>query len=248
MKRNYSLTVAIPAYNEAEALPGVLAGALKIAPLYAKNFEILVVDDGSVDATGKIADAAARKNRHVRVVHHPKNQGFSGAIKSCYRQANGEIIFLLPADGQIHMTDLGRFWVKLPQADVVVGHRLNNPEPASRKINSAVFHTLYRMLFGVRLQEISTSILWKKEVLDSLDITAIPRSALIEPEVVYKAWARGYRFAQVGIPYYAREGGTPKGSNPVMIFMTIKELFRLWWQMRVARKNLSTDHESDAKK
>jgi hypothetical protein len=69
-------------------------------------------------------------------------------------------------------------------------------------------------------------------VIDKIDITAIPRSALIEPEVVYKAWAMGFRFTEVPIPYYPRAGGTPKGANPLMIVTTFIELLRLWWQMR----------------
>lgn len=233
MKQPLSLTIAIPAYNEESSLTGVIHDALNIAPLYAKDFEILVVNDGSTDNTQHIIESYAKKNKRITSVFHTKNQGFSGAIKSCYRKAAKDIIFLLPADGQIHAADIKQFWSALDHADVVVGYRISNPEPASRKINSFIFHTLYRTLFGVRLREISTSILWRKKVLDSLDITAIPRSALIEPEVVYKAWSAGWRFAQVPIPYYPRIGGSAKGANPLMMFITLKELIKLWWKMRV---------------
>lgn len=207
--------------------------SLAVAPTLAKSYEILVVDDGSTDKTGSIADTYARQDPHVRVIHHAKNQGFSGAIKSCYKNAAKDLIFLLPADGQIEAGDAQLFLEKADSSDVVVGYRRNNPEPWGRKLNSWVFHTLYRALFGVRLREISTSILWRKKVLDSINITAIPRSALIEPEVVYKAWKKGFRFAQVAIPYYSRKNGKAKGGNPLMILVTIRELFRLWIDNRI---------------
>jgi glycosyltransferase involved in cell wall biosynthesis len=228
----YSLTIAIPAYNEEESLPEVITKAVAAAKTNVPVYEILIVDDGSTDKTGAIADIYAKEHRWVKVVHHPKNQGFSGAIKTCYKKSTKELIFLLPADGQIDASDVKLFLNAVDTADVVVGYREHNPEPLFRRFNSRVFHTLYRMLFGVRLREISTSILWRKTVIDKINITAMPRSALIEPEVVYKAWAMGFRFAQIPIPYYPRSGGSPKGANPLMIAATFIELLRLRYQIR----------------
>lgn len=235
MKKVPSLTIAIPAYNEAGSIEKVVNDALAAAKNLAVDYEILVVDDGSTDGTGALVKKISLISP-ITLISHPKNQGFSGAIKSCYQKATKELVFLLPADGQIHAGDCRLFLTKVNRADAVVGYRKNNPEPWSRRFNSFVFHTVYRTLFGVRLREISTSILWRKKVLDSINITAIPRSALIEPEVVYKAWKQGFRFAQVAIPYYPRTTGKPKGSNPFMICMTLKELFRLWLQQRILKR------------
>lgn len=228
----YSLTIAIPAYNEEESLPQVVLKAIATAKALVSVYEILIVDDGSTDKTGAIADRFAKEHREVKVIHHPKNQGFSGAIKTCYKKSTKELIFLLPADGQIDAADVILFLSAIDNADVVVGYREHNPEPLFRRFNSKVFHTMYRILFGVRLREISTSILWRKTVIDKIDITAMPRSALIEPEVVYKAWAMGFRFAQIPVPYYPRRTGSAKGANPVMIAATFIELLRLRCQMR----------------
>jgi glycosyltransferase involved in cell wall biosynthesis len=179
-----------------------------------------------------LMDRLAHTDRRIVVIHHKKNLGFSGAIKTCYQHASKNLIFLLPADGQVHASDCFIFLEQADNADVVVGYRITNPEPLFRQINSHVFHAAYRLFFGVTLREISTSILWHKKVIDSINITARERSALIEPEVIYKAWKAGWKFAEVPIPYYPREGGTPKGANPIMIFATIKELIRLWWSTR----------------
>jgi glycosyltransferase involved in cell wall biosynthesis len=234
MKRSFrSLTIAIPAYNEEGSVSGVIAGAVAAAKSVTHDYEILIVDDGSTDATGKIARRYAKKNARIRVIRHKRNLGFSGAIQSCYAYAKKELVFLLPGDGQIDARDIVIFLREAENADVVVGYRISNPEPLTRRINSFVFHVLYRVLFSVPLKEISTSILWRKTVLDSINVTAHTRSALIEPEVVYKASRAGFRFAQVPIPYYPRTSGKPKGTNILMILMTLKELLRLWWTLRV---------------
>ncbi|KKS88435.1 MAG: glycosyltransferase [Microgenomates group bacterium GW2011_GWC1_43_11] len=236
MKHSFlSLTIAIPAYNEEGSIGRVIERAMNAGRSLASDYEILVVDDGSTDGTEKIARQFAKKNARITIIRHRHNLGFSGAIKSCYSHASKELIFLLPGDGQIDAQDIAIFLRKAKDADVVVGYRISNPEPLTRRITSYVFHTLFRVLFGVPLKEISTSILWHKSVLDRITITAEGRSALIEPEVVYKAWESGFRFSQVPIPYYPRVTGKPKGTNILMILMTLKELLRLWWTLRIQK-------------
>lgn len=233
MKKVPSLTIAIPAYNEAGSIEHVVKDALFTAKKLAADFEILVVDDGSTDGTGALVSRVP----HITLITHKTNQGFSGAIKSCYTHTSKNLVFLLPGDGQVKPADCALFLKKIDTADVVVGYRKNNPEPWFRRLNSFMFHAMYRALFGVKLKEISTSILWRKKVLDSIHITAIPRSALIEPEVVYKAWSKGFRFTEVAVPYYPRLAGRAKGSNPLMILVTIRELLRLWLQTRILGKS-----------
>lgn len=231
-----SLTIAIPAYNEESSLPAVIKDVLAVGPKVTDSLELLLVNDGSTDKTLHIMKKAALTDKRITVYNHTKNKGFSGAIKSCYRKATSEWIFLAPADGQISMDILPSFIKETSHADVVVGYRTSNPEPLSRKINSFVFHWLFRHLFQVNLKEISTAILWKKSVLDAIDITADDRSALIQPEVIAKAWHKKIHFATVGFSYHTRTGGIPKGGNIIMIIVTLKELIRLKMQITLTKK------------
>lgn len=228
-----SLTVSIPAYNEEKSLPAVIVDVLKYAPLVATKFELLLVNDGSTDNTMSIMKDYAKNHKEISIIEHKQNKGFSGAIKSCYQHAKYEWIFLAPADGQVGMDVLHLFTEKTIHADVVVGYRTTNPEPFSRKLNSFMFHLIYRIIFGINLKEISTAILWKKKVLKQINITALDRSALIQPEVIYKAWKNGARFTDVGFPYHMRTSGIPKGGDPTMIVMTIKEMIRLYKELRI---------------
>ena len=120
MKKVSSLTIAIPAYNEAGSIEKVVTDALAAVKNLAADFEILVVDDGSTDRTGAILSSLAEKSKDIKLIRHPKNQGFSGAIKSCYKQATKDLVFLLPADGQIKAADCALFLEKINRADVVV--------------------------------------------------------------------------------------------------------------------------------
>lgn len=227
-----SLTISIPAFNEEASIRTVINSALLIGPQCSDQFELLLVDDGSTDHTYEIMKDAAKKHTAITIVKHNHNKGFSGAIKSCYKKAQNEWIFLAPADGQVSMDVLPLFINKSKNVDVVVGFRSSNPEPLTRKLNSFVFHMMYRLLFGVTLREISTAMLWRKKILDQIEITALDRSALIQPEVIYKAWKSGAKFTDVGFRYHPRIGGFPKGGDPTMIVVTMKEMIRLYKDMK----------------
>ncbi len=228
-----SLTIAIPAYNEELTLPSIIKEALDIGKISAKKFELLLVDDGSTDTTGRIMDKFSKLHTNITVLHHNKNLGFTGAILSCYKHATNSWVFLAPADGQIHLKDLSLFIEKTKGTDVIIGYRKTRPESLIRKLNSYLFHTLYQALFGMNLKEISTAILWKKDILRKIKITANARSAMIQAEALYKAKALGATFAEVAIPYYARKAGVAHGTDPRMIIQTVKEMLRLWWEMKV---------------
>src|ERR1043165_9581998 len=103
------VTLAMPAYNEAPNLDRVAAEALAALAATGADGELLIVDDGSRDGTGGIADRLALREARVRVVHHDVNRGFSGAMTTALREARGEWVFLVPADGQLDMSELSRF-------------------------------------------------------------------------------------------------------------------------------------------
>src|SRR5438105_4804859 len=99
-----SLTIAIPAFNEESTVSAVVEDALRIGKAVTKNLEVLLVDDGSTDQTRPIMDSLEKSHKKIiRVIHHTKNKGFSGAMKSCYTKSSKEWIFLIPADGQVKM-------------------------------------------------------------------------------------------------------------------------------------------------
>ncbi len=100
-----SFTIAVPAYNEESSLPWVLRHTLKTAPKYVSEFEIVVINDGSTDNTGKIAEAFAKKDPRVRVIHQP-NGGYGKAMLRGITEARKEFVAYMPADGQFLIEDM----------------------------------------------------------------------------------------------------------------------------------------------
>ena len=173
-----------------------------------------------------------RENRSIRTVHHKKNKGFTGAMRTAFKSAEKQLIFLAPADGQFDFSQLGKFTKALPEYDAVVGYRVRNEEGFARKLNSRIFHFLCRYLLNIKLREISSVSLWRREVVQKITVKSEDRSAMFLPEIISKALKKNYKFAEVPIRWYERKGGQPKGGSPMMILKTLKQMFKLWVKVR----------------
>ncbi len=231
-----SLSITIPAFNEETTIAEVYRQAREEAGRITSDYEIVLVDDGSVDGTGRIMDQLRQEDaRHTVVVHHRHNKGFSGAMLSCYRHASKDLIFLGPADGQFDYREVRSFVPAMKGKDMVVAYRLVNNETWYRKINSFLYHRLARKLFAIKLREMSSCIMYRKAVRDSVRITADPFSCLFLLELIYKARGKGYRIGEVPIHFYARRDGVQKGTNVRMMIKTTIEMMRFWFTTRQRR-------------
>ena len=233
-------TIAMPAYDEAANLERVAAEALAALASAGGDGELLIVDDGSRDGTGAIADGLAARDGRVRVVHHAANRGFSGAMTTALRESRGDWIFLAPADGQLDMTELARFLDARVDADIVVGTRRTRPDGAQRAALSRAFHTIANALLPLPLAEFSAAFLFRRALVDAMRIRSRPRSATLLPEVLFRAKTRHARFAQLAIDWRPRLGGRAKGGQLSVAFVTLIELVRLAplvrWDELIARR------------
>lgn len=223
-----SISVVIPAYNEEETVKGVAYEAVQALLRIAKDYELVLVNDGSTDKTGEIINKLARKNSHIRAVHHEINRGFTGAIRTAFASAKKDLVFLAPADGQFDFRELKSFIDAIRGRDAAIAYRVKNEEPFSRKLNSRFFHLLCHVLFGIHFREISTVSMWRRKVLQSIKIESDDRSAMMLPELIYKAMKKQYKFTEVPINWYLRKGGSPKGSGIRMIIKTLEGIAKLW--------------------
>src|SRR5574341_1494583 len=124
-----TISVTIPAFNEEETIERVFHQAKRAVSALSAEYEIVLVDDGSSDKTGQIIDRLKKRYpKHVVAVQHPVNRGFSGAMKSCYKHATKELIFLGPADGQFDYRELPRFVRTMKDRDIVAAYRPYNQE------------------------------------------------------------------------------------------------------------------------
>ena len=227
------VTIALPAYDEVESLERVVVEArAAIAALGLEGeAEILVVDDGSTDGTGVLADRLAAAE--TRAVHHAANRGFSGAMRTCFREARGDWVFLAAADGQTRIAELARFLERSRGADIVVGVRASRSEPLLRKVLSRGFHTMARAVFALPEREFSSAFLFKRSLLDAMPFRSRPRSATLLPEILFRARRRGARLATLEVESRPRLAGRAKGGQLSVAALTFVELLRLGVLLRI---------------
>src|SRR5919202_5237106 len=120
------LSVFFPAYNDSGTIASMVIRAVQAASEVTPDYEIVVVNDGSADATPEIVDELARTYTHVRAVHHAKNRGYGGALQTGFRSATKEFIFYTDGDAQYDPGELAVLWPKMTvDADLVNGYKIS---------------------------------------------------------------------------------------------------------------------------
>ena len=224
------LTFFFPAYNEEENVAETVHRALdEIGPLVDGRIEVLVVDDGSTDRTGPIADALAAADERVRV-HHQANRGYGGALRAGFANARGELIGFSDGDLQFDLAEMDRLLRRLADTrkpvDVVIGYRIKRRDPPHRIFIAKTYNAIVSLGFGLRVRDIDCAMkLFRREVLDGLPLTT--DSPFLSAELLIKLRARGERIAQIGVNHYPRAAGTNTGASFQKILRTFRDLARL---------------------
>jgi glycosyltransferase involved in cell wall biosynthesis len=229
------LSAVIPAYNEAQnlrscvqALEEQLGGVVSPDNGASPGLEILIVNDASLDDTGRLAETLAQEYPSVRAIHHPHNLGIGGAFCTGAAQACGEWVILIPADLALHPSELRRYLEAAPEADVVVGLRSDRSDyTLLRRVVSWVNIRLIQLLFGMRERQFQYISMYRRAVLDQIKIEYW-RSAFFLAEVLIKAKQHGCRLVQVEIRYAPRLKGRPSGAKLWLIVKTVGDILHFW--------------------
>lgn len=225
------ISVFLPSHNEEPNVDRVVRGFLAELPQIAKNYEVIVVNDGSTDKTGAIADQLASENAHVKVVHHPKNRGYGGAVISGIRAATQPYVVLADGDGQFDPKEVASLAAFVPEYDVVVGKRIQRADPLMRRVNGKAWTTLVRILLGIEITDIDCGFkLFKREFLDGMELRA--HGAMISTELMARVAGKGAKIKEVGVQHLPRMAGEQSGANLKVIGRAFKELFALYGELR----------------
>jgi hypothetical protein len=225
-----SLSLVLPAYNEAENIEIVVRQALDVLPLHTDTFEIIPVNDGSRDTTGKIIDRLAAEDRRIRPVHHKANRGYGGALTSGFKASKYDYVMFMDADRQFDIAEIQRLAPFIPTHDTVAGFRMERSDPMHRRIFAEIFNLTVRVLFGVHLRDLDCAFkIFNGDQLRSLNLTT--SGALINAEIQAKLRRQGARLQQVGVPHYPRVAGSATGGSLRVILHAMKETVQLWVRM-----------------
>jgi glycosyltransferase involved in cell wall biosynthesis len=234
-----ALSYFFPAHNEAANLAGLVEEALATLPALAEEFEIVIVDDGSKDATPALADELAAAHPEVRAVHHPVNLGYGAALRSGFAAARFDYLAFTDGDRQFKVADLGRLMEQLQagEADAVVGYRIRRADPLVRTVYARLYRLANRIFFGLTVKDVDCACkLFRRAALEGVAVES--GGAFFSAELLIKLRARGRRIDEVGVPHYPRTAGSPTGAKPQVVFRAVRDFWalrlRLWAAPRKA--------------
>jgi glycosyltransferase involved in cell wall biosynthesis len=223
-----TISAVLPALNEEENIEVAtrrMAEVLGSLPL--KDWEVIIVDDGSTDGTGEIADGlAAEDPTHVRVFHHSPNRGYAEALKTGFTGARHQLIFYTDSDNQFDVREIKNLLPLIEDADIVNGFRIYRFDPLTRLVLSWGFNLIVRIMFRIKVRDIDCAFkLFRREVFDKITIES--KKFFVDAEVLAKARYFGFRTVEIGVRHYPRPAGRST-VRPSHVLSTLRELARIW--------------------
>jgi glycosyltransferase involved in cell wall biosynthesis len=214
----------MPAHNESENLRWLLPHLNEVLPRIAQRFNVIIVDDGSTDGTGPLAETLARELRmELRVVRHEHKSGYGAAVGDGLRAADLEYTAFTDADGQLDVADLALLVPLLKDADLAAGWRMTREDPPFRSVISGVFNRLVLMTLRITVKDVNCALkIVRTDMLRRFVLQS--KSALINAELYWKVQEHGGTFVQVGVPHHPRRMGRRSGGRLIPILRAMKEL------------------------
>jgi glycosyltransferase involved in cell wall biosynthesis len=222
-----SLSLVLPAYNEAAGIGAAIAEADEALAALAGPYEILIVDDGSSDGTADVARAAAQGRPHVRILRHAHNQGYGAALRTGFTAARYERVAFTDADCQFHLADLGSLLSLTDRHAVAVGYRVGRQDPRRRRFFSWGYNLLARTLLGTRVRDCDCALkVFRKDALLQL----LPESTgfFVNAEMLTRARQLHLDVVETGVRHRPRRHGHSKVSLRE-IPRTLATLLPFWW-------------------
>ena len=226
------LSAVVPAYNEVESLPALVAELSAALEATGRTWEMLLVDDGSRDGTGEAMEAQAAREPRIRVLRLERNAGQSAALAAGLVRARGEVVITLDADLQNDPADIPLLLAALANADVVSGVRERRNDPWLRRVSSRVANATRRAVLGDKVTDIGCSLkAYRREALQDLPMFVGAHRFL--PALCA---FRGARLVEVAVHHRARTRGVSKYGMGNRLWRGIHDLIGVsWLKQRLVR-------------
>lgn len=228
-----NLSVFFPLYNEEGSVEDIVEKAVRILNKEKIDYEILLVNDGSTDKTGQIADELSKKNSNIKVINHEKNLGYGEALKSGFYNAKYDTIVYTDGDGQFDFSEVKKFLEKIEDNDLIIGYRIKRQDPFFRILFKKGWKLSLFTFFGLTLKDVDCGFkMIKKSVLKKIPHLESTRGAMINAELAIKTKKAGFKIEQVGVNHYPRISGKPTGASFKVITRSYIDLLKLWWKLK----------------
>jgi glycosyltransferase involved in cell wall biosynthesis len=205
---NLCISIVLPALNEEDNIESLVGQIKNYFKTNSIPHEIIIVDDGSTDQTGSIADRLAGEYEDITVIHHPENQGYGKSLRDGFHAGRHEYLFYTDADLQFKINSLDLFmpYMQKGEADMVVGYRIGRQDPWLRKFLAWGYNKFSSILFSLKVKDIDCAFkLFKKQSYLKLEL--LSNDFLIDTEILTKARTNKFIIEQVGVQHYPRAAG-----------------------------------------
>jgi glycosyltransferase involved in cell wall biosynthesis len=230
------ISLFFPVYKDEATVARVAEKSVALLSEVAQAYEIIIIDDGSPDRAGQVAEEFALKNPCVRVIHHPRNLGYGQALRTGFAAARYEWIAFTDGDDEYEIDDFRKLLRLRDYYDLIITFRYVKRYSGLRVLVSYVYNALLRATFRSPYRDISCGLrLIRKEIIDLLELMST--SPFIGAEIAIKTMLKGYRVGEVGIQTFPRQMGRGSSVSVANILATVSDL------MKVRRTVFSVDYD-----
>lgn len=231
------LSVFLPVYNEKENIESVILSTKEVLEDIASEWELIIVDDGSMDGSSLILEKLSNSEKRIRIITHKSNQGYGASLKSGFYSSKYPWIAFTDSDGQFDFSEIANLIRKQKEtgADLVIGYYKKRQVSTFKILTSKIWEFAVFILFGLKVRDIDCGFkLISKKVLDKIPHLESERGAFVSSELLIKAKKSGFKFTEVPVTHYPRTKGTGTGRNLNVIIRSFVDLIKLYRNLRMS--------------
>lgn len=235
-KKNLSISVFFPCFNDVFTIEKLIDDAYAVLRDIAKDYEVIVVDDGSSDGSRQLLTKLSQKYKKLKLVFHEKNQGYGGALKSGFDAASKDLVFYTDGDGQYDVKELPILLILMTEdVNFINGVKMSRQDPNYRIIIGNIYSLIARWMFWLPVYDVDCDFrLIRKSLVQKVILKN--NSGAICIEMVKEAQRAGAKFRQVSVHHYSRQWGQSQFFRFNRLFPTFREVILLWLKLMIVDK------------
>lgn len=229
--KKYSISAFFPACNDEGSIGHIVHTTARLLPNLADDYEIVVVNDGSVDGTGDLLRDLALQYPFLKVIHHDANQGYGAALIRGFAHCTKDLIFYTDGDGQYDVEEMPRLLEAFgEEVDLVNGYKIRRSDPLMRIVLGRIYQHLMRTLFRLKIKDVDCDFrLFRRSLLAGAPLSC--KSGVICVEMIKRFQNRGCRMIEIPVHHYPRRHGRSQFFRFRHLRRVCGQLFTAWWKL-----------------
>jgi len=234
------LSVFFPCYNEEKNIKNTVSKTIPVLKEIAKKWEIILINDGSKDDTGKVLEQIKKQysKEDIKIITHNPNRGYGGALKSGLYNSKYQWIAFTDSDGQFDFAEITNLIKKQQEtkADLIAGYYIARQVSKMAILTSKIWELIIFVLFGLKVTDIDCAFkLINKKIIDTIPKLESKNGAFISSEFLIKTKRAGFKIVEIGVHHYPRTEGKATGRKLKVIINSFSDLFKFWFKINFHR-------------